>query len=198
MSDSNSGQFPDPWAAAQSNQDGTPAPDQAFPSPPPVPSPDPVPQPPAQPDAYGQPATPGAPGYGQPATPGAYVPPPPPGYTPTPAGYGPPPGLGVPQAYGQPGYPQPAMYSAPPSNPTPASTIVLLVLSAFLTISCYFSLAGLPPLVLSIVALTKNSTDPAQCKKLTKIGWIVFAILVLLVIAGFAALLIVASSNRTY
>lgn len=189
VSDTNPGQFPDPWAPTPSNNDSTGAFDpQAFPAPPGQAPDNPQPQTP-----YGQPP----PAYGAPPAPGSYVPPPQPGYSPTPAGYGPPPGAGVPQPYGQPGYPQPAVYAAQQANSTPASTIVLLILSALATLSCYGFIAGIPPLVLSIVALTKSSTDPEGCRKLTNIGWIVFGVLLALYAAAIV-ILVVSLNNNTY
>jgi hypothetical protein len=150
-----------------------------------------VPPAPEQP-GYGAPAyeTPGdaAPGYGAPG----YAAPPgygtPPGY-PAPQGYGTPPGYAPPQGYGAPqGYWQ--GYPTQPAAPTNASTVVLTVISALFTVSCYGTLIGIAPLILAIIALTRNSNDPQGARSLTKIGWIVFgsllAIAVVLVIVAIA------------
>jgi len=80
------------------------------------------------------------------------------------------------------------------ASPTPTSTIVLLVVSGLTTLSCYFSLVGIVPLILGIVALSKAKADEEGCRRLTRIGWIVYAVVgvigLLLVIAaiGFFAI----------
>jgi hypothetical protein len=112
---------------------------------------------------YGQP-TYGQPTYGQPA-------------------YGQPP-YGQP-AYGQPPYGQPAYVAAP--TPVPASTIVLLCISGLLTLSCYLAPIGIAPLVLSVVALTRHKQQPDSARKLTRIGWIVLAVVTaFLIVAAIA------------
>lgn len=65
---------------------------------------------------------------------------------------------------------------------TNVSAIVLTVLAGLATVSCYFTLAGLPALVFGIIALTKQSSDPAGSRKMAKIGWIVFGVLVVLIV----------------
>jgi hypothetical protein len=124
----------------------------------------------------------GVPPYGSP--PPAYGPPPGP-YGPPPGPYGPQPGpYGQPPApYGQPSGPQVPYYGSPPGygpppgyafpRPTPASMIVLVVLSALATTSCYFTLAGLPAVILGAIALSRNATDPQQAQRLARTGWIV-------------------------
>jgi len=130
---------------------------------------------------YGQPQQ----QYGQPAPytggGGGYGAPPPAGYS---GGY-----AGTPPGYGQPG------------PPTPASTIVLLVLSGIATVSFWLTLAGIVPLIMSIVALTKNRQDPEGAKRLTRIGWWVFGGLVvlgILMIIGFFALIAVSSPSSSF
>jgi hypothetical protein len=51
--------------------------------------------------------------------------------------------------------------------------------------SCYFTIAGLPALVLAIVALVRAERDPAGAERLTRIGWIVLGVATALVIAIF-------------
>jgi hypothetical protein len=58
----------------------------------------------------------------------------------------------------------------------PTSTIVLLVLSGLATLSCWFTLAGIAPLVLAIVAIGRARVDPPAAARLTRVGWIVFAV----------------------
>ncbi|MFP5335116.1 MAG: hypothetical protein ACLGIV_07375 [Actinomycetes bacterium] len=175
--------------------------DQAAPEPPPswpaapppaadypyAPQPWSQPEPPAAASPYGPPAGP----YGQPAAP--QPPQPPPygtgGYPPA----GPPPGYTGGPGYGYTGGPGHGGYtpSAPPA-PTPTSTIVLLVISGLATLSCYFSLAGVPALVMSIIAMTKSRTEPESARRLTRTGWITFtviaAVTVVLMVLGIAAL----------
>jgi hypothetical protein len=134
------------------------------------------PQQPQQPAPYGQ-----QPGYPQPQHPQPQYPQP---YGQPPYGqpqYGQPqygqPQYGQPQ-YGQ--YPQPAGYGTPqyggyPQPPaTPGSTIALVIVSGLFTLGCLFGIASL---ILGIIALTKVRTELDECKRLTKIGWIVFGVL---------------------
>ena len=88
-----------------------------------------------------------------------------------------PPGAGMPPPYGPYGYPP-----APPNT----SAIVLTVVSGLTIMTGYCCVIGIAPLILGILGITKNSTDPEGAARLTKIGWIVFAALtvaVLLIIA---------------
>lgn len=84
----------------------------------------------------------------------------------------------------QPGYPYAHGYVAPRPGPS-ASTIALAIISALVTMSCYFTIAGLPALVLAIVALVRVERDPAGAERLTKIGWIVLGVATVLVIVIF-------------
>lgn len=113
------------------------------------------------------------------------------------------------QGYGQQGSPAPYTgggYAGGPgygqqSPPTPPSTIVLLVLSGLATLSGFFTLAGIVPLVMSIVALTKNRQDPEGAKRLTRIGWWIFIGLVVLgivLLIGFFAVLAATSSTTSF
>ena len=91
------------------------------------------------------------------------------------------------QAPGQWQVPPPA-YGAPPAQNT--SAIVLTIISGIITVSC--CLPGIVPLILGIMALTKNATDPEGSRRLTKWGWIAFGVglalalvaLVVFVVAG--------------
>ncbi len=193
---------PAPWGAAAP---GAPAPMYGNPEPaepPPGQNPEPppfgTPPPESQPPAYGAPAPPppyGAPSYGTPPPPPPYgapsygTPPPPPPFAAP--GYGPTPGFGA-AGYGStPGY-------GAPSSPTPTSAIVLVVISALATLSCYFSLAGIPALVLGIIALTRNAQDPEGARRMAKIGWIVLgavSAVILVLVVGFFVLVATTSSN---
>jgi hypothetical protein len=84
-----------------------------------------------------------------------------------------------------PGYPYVHGYIAPRPGPS-ASTIALTILSALATMSCYFTVVGLPALVLAILALVRVEQDPAGAERMTKIGWIVLGVGAVLVIVLFA------------
>lgn len=106
-------------------------------------------------------------------------------------GMAPPPGVGpqagLPYAPGQlpgPGMPPPYPY-APPA-PVNTSAIVLIVLSSLTIFTGYCCYIGIPGLVLGILGVTKNSTDPEGAAKLTKIGWITFAALTAVTLIGIA------------
>jgi len=163
--------------------------DRSWSSPPP-----PTSQQPVEPTAASGPPSYGPPSYEQPAheqpsygQPGGYAG----GYG---GGYGggyaggpaqPPAGYG----YGYGGVP------VAPAPPAPVSTIVLLVLSGLATLFTITFLVGLvyvAPVVLSIMALNRHRLDPDGARRLTKTGWIVFAVatglLVLLLVLLFGAL----------
>jgi hypothetical protein len=76
------------------------------------------------------------------------------------------------------GQPRPTGYApgiAYPYRPTPsASVIALTVVSCLGLISCFFSLASLPSLIIAIVALARWSGDPTSGARLATIGWITF------------------------
>ena len=59
------------------------------------------------------------------------------------------------------------------------------MISAILVVTCYGIVIGAPSLIMSIIAASKASTDPAGAAHLTKIGWIVLGVLF-----GIAALAI--------
>jgi hypothetical protein len=175
---------------------GTPSGDQDVPPPSWA---DPQATPPGQPSPYGPPAGQGpaaATPSGDPATAPGYPPAAPygaaPGYPPAdpygaPAGYGQP--AGYPPA---PGYGAPPGYGYPPPAPTPTSAIVLVVLSGLATATCWGALAGLPGLILGIIALTGNSTDPERSRRMTRIGWITFGSVSLFTVLAVAAFIVIA------
>ncbi len=80
-------------------------------------------------------------------------------------------GYGQLPAGGYPGYPGGSYPAPPPSN---GSAIGLTIVSGLAFLSC-IGLLALPSLIIGIIALTKNATDPAGSRKLTKTGWIVLA-----------------------
>ncbi|WP_068398413.1 hypothetical protein [Kribbia dieselivorans] len=81
-----------------------------------------------------------------------------------------------PQAYGQPAPQYSGDYH--PTSSTNTSAVVLLVLSL---LAPFIGLVLQPiAAVPAIVALTKQSTDPASSRRWTRGGWITFAILIVL------------------
>jgi hypothetical protein len=93
-------------------------------------------------------------------------------------------------AYGQ----QP--YSTGPHPNANAAAIVLTVLSGISLFIC--NILAIAPLILGIVSLTKNPTDPVGSRRLTKIGWIVFAgvwVLGILIVIGYLVLFATAVNN---
>ncbi|XAS75716.1 hypothetical protein V3G39_13790 [Dermatophilaceae bacterium Sec6.4] len=75
------------------------------------------------------------------------------------------------------------------------SAIVLTVVSA---LSCLVGIfpAGLPGLVLGIIALSKQSSDLPRSRKFSKIGWIVWSSITVISIIAFVVW--VASGNFNY
>ncbi len=77
-------------------------------------------------------------------------------------------------AYGQPPYSMPpAPYGAPPAKNT--SAIVLTVVSAVTLVACC-NLLAIPSLILGIIGINKSGTDPQGAARMTKAGWITFAV----------------------
>ena len=98
-----------------------------------------------------------------------------------------------------PGTPLPPPYAYPMGAPTPTNTsaIVLIVLSSLTIFTGYCCYIGIPGLVLGILGVTKQATDPEGAAKLTKIGWISFGALIgltLLAVAGFILFAVLAES----
>jgi hypothetical protein len=93
-------------------------------------------------------------------------------------------------AYGQ------QTYSTGTQTETNSSAIVLTILSG---VSIFFAnILALAPLIMGIIALTKNTTDHEGSRRLTKIGWIVFAVawaVAVLATVGFIIFFAAAVSN---
>jgi len=83
----------------------------------------------------------------------------------------------------------------PAAGGLPTSTVVLLVVSGLGVLTGFATLAGVPALILAIIAATSASTDRERAERLTRTGWIVFAAVVvgtiLLVVLGLVLLLAV-------
>lgn len=132
----------------------------------PVPPPPPVGESPFGQSPYGQPGDPSP--YGQPAPYGA---------------------AGAP--YGSPGAaygaPPPSYYQTQPSQQN-TSALILTILSGVGVFAC--CAVTIIPLIFGIVALTKQTTDPVQSVKLTKWGWVSFAITAALGLFAMIALIV--------
>ena len=157
-----------------------PAPPSPYPGPDAGRAPDPWPpadQPPYPPQPQDNPY--GADPYGQP------------GYVQQPYGstaYGQAPYALPPGPYGSPPGPY-APYGAPPAKNT--SAVVLTVLSGIATALC--CLFGLPSLVLGIVALSRQATDPQSSARMTRYGWITFGVLMALAVVAVVVLGVIGS-----
>lgn len=68
----------------------------------------------------------------------------------------------------------------------PLPTVLLLAVGIACTLSLYLALAGLPALVLSSIAMSKVYTDYAGAERLTRTGWRVFIMMLLISLAGLA------------
>ncbi len=88
-----------------------------------------------------------------------------------------------------PGMPPPYAYLQP--SPPNTSAIVLTVISGMTVMTGYCCVIGIAPLILGILGITKNTSDPEGAAQLTKVGWIVYAALVALFLL-IAAIIIVA------
>ncbi|MGB7818963.1 MAG: hypothetical protein WBL35_09560 [Ornithinibacter sp.] len=159
-------------------------------------APSPYPTEAQQPPAYGQPQPYGQDPYAQ--QPPAYGQPQPHGQDPYAQQ---PPVYGQPQPYGQAPYsPAPGGYSVPQRN---GSALTLTILSG-ISILCCGGLLTIPALIFGIIGLTKQATDPAESARMTRFGWIAFAIgVVVSVVIGviFVAVLIGSgewSTSATY
>ena len=169
----------------------TPEPPLVPPTPPGVSSPygqqPPTPQavPPVS-NPYAQ--QPPAPPYGQPPAP-PYGQPPAPPYGQQYPGYG--------QQY--PGYGQ--QYYAPgaPAVPSNTSAIVLTIVSGVSMLSTAF-FVGIPSLIFGIMALNSNATDPVGSRRKSRIGWIIYAVnvgIIILLIVGAIALFVISGTSST-
>jgi hypothetical protein len=145
-----------------------------------------VPPDPAQP--YAAPA----PAYG--AQPQPY------GAQPQPYGAQPQPYGAQPQPYGaQPyggqapgyGYAAPGYGYSPPSSGTPGTTIALIVVSAVSIVTCFLTLAGIPGLIIGIIAATRAGNDPAGSRRMTRTGWIVYGVVAALGVIAFVVLVVI-------
>ena len=96
---------------------------------------------------------------------------------------------------GAPGHPPvappPYGYQQVPQQQTNVSAIVLLILSG-LMVCC---VVQIPATILAIIALTKQNADPTGSRRLTKYGWVVFGVGIILAVVVVA---IIASSGASF
>lgn len=123
--------------------------------------------------------------YGAPPAGSPYGTPPAPPAAPIPAAgpAAPPPGTPGEYPYAAP----PVGYGPPPSN---TSAIILTVVSGFALVACC-GVLQLPALAMGIIALTRQSTDPAGSARMARRGWIAFGIgigVMVLIAVGYVAL----------
>lgn len=182
-----------------------PEPSAAVPAPPPAPTTyeDPL-APSATPYAAPPPAVP----YGTAPEPPTYgAPPPPPApypYGQGPAAYSPPVAYVPPVPYGAPAHPTAAGYQVPPMPTTyvaprqNTSAIVLTIVAGIMTVSCYFTLIGVVPLILGIVAMTRQNSDWEGSQRLSRIGWIVMAVLGGLAVASLIFFMVVGVASSSF
>jgi hypothetical protein len=60
---------------------------------------------------------------------------------------------------------------------------VLLVVAGLATVTCRLSLAGVPALIIGVVALSRSGDDPARARRLTAIGWFTFVMMFIISVA---------------
>jgi len=107
--------------------------------------------------------------------------------------------------YGQqfPAPPYGQQYYAPgaPAAPSNTSAIVLTIVSGVSMLGTAF-FVGIPSLIFGIMALNSNTTDPVGSRKKSRIGWIIFAvnvgILILLIVGAIALFVISGTSSTTF
>lgn len=120
-----------------------------------------------------------------------------------PSGYGQQPAPYGPSGYGQlPGAPNPYGGITQPSEPN-VSAIVLTCLTAVLTVGSSFCClpVTVAPLIFGILGIVKQSTDREGAARMTRIGWIILAVLTVLTILaviGFFTFLANVDSGSDY
>lgn len=98
--------------------------------------------------------------------------------------------LPAPMPPGAPGMPPPYPYAPAQAAPVNTSAIVLVIFSSLALVTGYCCYIGIPGLILGILGITKNATDPEGAAKLTKIGWITFAALSVITFLAIAVIVI--------
>lgn len=106
--------------------------------------------------------------------------------------------------YQQAGPPSPYPYAAPPSiygaPQRNTSALVLTIISGVLAVFCC-SVLTIPALVFGIVGLTKQDSDPEGSRRMSRNGWIAFAIgigITVVAVVGFIAWGIAMDGSSSY
>ena len=86
--------------------------------------------------------------------------------------------------------PPPYPYAPVQHTEPNTSAIVLVILSSLALLTGYCCYIGIPGLVLGILGITKQQTDPEGAARLTKIGWISFAVLTVITILAVIAFVV--------
>lgn len=105
------------------------------------------------------------------------------------------------QQYPAPPYGQQYYAAGAPAVPSNTSAVVLTIVSGVSMLGTAF-LVGIPSLIFGIMALTSNTTDPVGSRKKSRIGWIIFAvnvsILILLIVGAIALFVVSGTSSSTF
>ena len=64
-------------------------------------------------------------------------------------------------------------------------------------LSCFGVLHGIVGLVFGVIALAKQSSDPEGSRRISRIGWIVFGVLVVLAVIGAIIAVAIGVANDT-
>lgn len=105
------------------------------------------------------------------------------------------------QQFPAPPYGQQYYAAGAPAVPSNTSAVVLTIVSGVSMLGTAF-LVGIPSLIFGIMALTSNTTDPVGSRKKSRIGWIIFAvnvsILILLIVGAIALFVVSGTSSSTF
>ncbi|WP_068251127.1 hypothetical protein [Janibacter corallicola] len=82
-------------------------------------------------------------------------------------------------------------YYRPPTPPN-TSAIVLTVVSGLLVITVYCCPIGAIPLVLGVLGMAQQASDPESARRMTTIGWVVLIGLTILALAAIIAITAIA------
>lgn len=97
----------------------------------------------------------------------------------------------------QPGPGMPPPYPYAPPTPPNTSAIVLVIISSLALVTGYCCYIGIPGLVLGILGITKQSSDPEGAARLTKIGWITVAVLTALTVVAVGLVILLAVPSES-
>lgn len=87
-------------------------------------------------------------------------------------------------------------YYRPPTPPN-TSAIVLTVISGLLVITVYCCPIGAIPLVMGILGMAQQASDPEGARRNTMIGWIVLIGLTILALVALVAIIVIAVRSES-